>query len=80
MTKLKRTLKIKNISELELLRISKVDNLVRVVDTFQEYLRRNSKYSDDLTTEQHGILQMVTDAFYQILEDHRVDIVELVGD
>ena len=72
-------LKIKNISDLELLKISKLDNLIKSLDTFQEYLRQKNKYSD-LTTEQQGILQMVTDNFHEILYDNKVDLQELQGD
>ena len=72
-----RNLHIENISDLELLRISKLDNLVSALYSFSEYLRKTRKYSD-FNLEQEEMLDKVTNDFNQILEDKTININELL--
>jgi uncharacterized protein involved in tolerance to divalent cations len=60
----------------EFIRMSKADNIFFACEAFSQYLRAEYKWNDKLTEDQVVILEAIREKFFEILEEHNINLDE----
>ncbi len=55
-------------------RITNCDAAYGVLSRFQEYLRSQSKYNEDLTEEEDNFLDSIRSKLYDLMEEYGIDL------